>query len=115
MADDTRPKTAIVSENSRLRRALAKTDEVAEKSLGTILTGAGGAAAGVLDSKYPSIRGTVVSGGMAAGIVLTVAGLAGWLGKGKTAAQVAELGSGMLAGTAGIRTYKAFEARKTAK
>lgn len=116
MADplSEKPKGELVKSHrallSRFSRYREKVEGPTAQLFETILSGAGGAGAGVLDSKVPSIKGSFVSGGLVAGGAALAVAL---MVKNPTLKrQSLELANGLLAGTAAIRTYKAFEAKK---
>jgi len=102
----TLPKDRLVRMAQHGRSALTKAKEVNEKVMGTVLTGAGGAAAGVLVAKYPSIRESFLDGGLAGAAALLAIGFTGMAGKNSD--QAVELGQGMLAGSAAIKTHEAW-------
>lgn len=95
---------------SRFSRYREKFEGPTAQVFESILSTAGGAGAGVLDSKYPAIKGTIVSGGMVAGGLALATAI---VVKNPTLKrQSLGLANGMLAGTAAIRTFRAFEAKK---
>lgn len=88
----------------RLARLAAKAKRPVKEGLfGSIIAGAGGAAAGVLVAKYPNIRGSVVNGADVAAILAIGGGLAV---EGDLADQAVGFGHALLAGDAAIRTYQ---------
>jgi len=105
----TLPKDRLVRMAQHGRSALGKAREVNEKVMGTVVTGAGGALAGVLVAKYPSIRDSFVDGGIAGAAAALVVGFTGMAGK--QSDQAIELGQGMLAGSAAIKANEAWKAR----
>jgi len=94
---------------ARNQRLAEKAKRIPKVTFGTVIAAAGGAGAGVLNAKYPSIRGTPISGSDVAAGALIVAGV---VGNGELADQAVTAGQGMLAGDAAIRTYKHWLTKK---
>jgi hypothetical protein len=103
-------KDQAISKANRLERLAKKGQQMNEELVGSALACLGGAGAGVLDAKYPSIRGTMVSGGIAAGGASIIAGLMNWAGK--NSAQLVEIGRGMVGGSIAIKTHQHWLAKQ---
>lgn len=112
MADlATVSKADLAKQNKSLRGRLNSIRSAASKGneqmIGVALSGAGGALAGVLQSKYPNIAKTGVDGALVVGGGIVVLALLDQGGKQKE--NMLQLGSGIIGGAAAIRTWKAFE------
>lgn len=113
---DTKTKPELVKTSRNLRAQLSRMRDRLESPTAqlfdTVLSGAGGAGAGVLESKYPSIKGTFFSGGLVAGGIAAAVALA--VKNPLLKRQTFEVANGLVAGTTAVKTYKAFEAKRTA-
>jgi len=111
MADTVRWKdryTALQKRVSRVKQASAKTSEA---SIGSALACLGGAGAGVLNSKWPTIKGqNTITAATLAGTALTILGLTE--SGGNVSAQLLDVGQGVLAGDIAVKTFLAAEKRK---
>ena len=92
----------------RVKEVSAKTTEA---SMGTVIAAVGGASAGLMNSKWPTIRSqNTVTVATLAGAGLSLLGVTG-LG-GAASAQALDLGQGILSGDIAIKTFLAAEKRR---
>lgn len=98
--------TVVRERKAKLARyAKDRAQRLPKATVSSILTAAGGLAAGALDAKYPSIQGTPVGGGLVLGAGGLIAGFA--LG-GSEGDAILEAGQGAIAGALAVKTYKHF-------
>lgn len=109
VAEKSKSELVTMIERGRKRDRLVRLAEKAKRLphtlFGTIVSTAGGAGAGVLTAKYPSLYGSVISGSDVAAALAIGAGI---VTSGELAEQSIRLGQGLLAGDVAIRTHQAW-------
>lgn len=111
MADMVKWKDRYISLKKHSAKVKLAAQKTTEASIGTLVSTLGGAAAGLANSKWPTLRGqNTITAATLGGAGLALLGLTGWAGE--VSSQALDLGQGVLAGDVAIKTFLAAEKRR---